>query len=116
MFGGAEILIVVVILALLFGYKYLPALGRSAGKGARELKESVGGMAAEHDVTTESLGRKAGKGMREMRELKDAFSGSATVTAPKPQAATATKSEPESSKAPTPNSDAEASEGSNAPR
>ena len=107
MFGGWEIVVVVVVLALLFGYKYLPALGRSAGKGTRELKESVGGMAAEHDVTTESLGRKAGAGMREIREFKDTFKASATADppppangaakpAPQPAAAEAEADDPES--------------------
>ena len=39
--GGAEIVIVVLWLFLLFGAKKFPAIGRSLGLGMRELKESI---------------------------------------------------------------------------
>ncbi len=76
-FGALEIVIVAVIAFVFFGYKYLPAIGRWAGTGAREVKDSVGEMVGDK-VDPESIGRSAGKGVREARELKDAFKGSAT--------------------------------------
>lgn len=42
--GPLEIAIVVVILLLIFGPKKLPELGRSAGAGIRELKDSLTGV------------------------------------------------------------------------
>ncbi len=39
--GGAEIVIVVLLLFLLFGAKKFPEIGRSLGLGMRELKESI---------------------------------------------------------------------------
>ena len=44
MFGGLgvkEILLLLLLAALLFGTKKLPSIGRSAGKGMRELKNSA---------------------------------------------------------------------------
>jgi sec-independent protein translocase protein TatA len=40
--GWAELLIVAVVVLVVFGPKKLPEIGRSLGRGARELKESVG--------------------------------------------------------------------------
>jgi sec-independent protein translocase protein TatA len=43
-FGGigvTEILLLLLLAALLFGTKKLPSIGRSAGKGMRELKDSA---------------------------------------------------------------------------
>lgn len=81
MIGPLEIVIVVVILLLIFGYRKLPELGRSAGKGARsagksakELTDSVGERVGDK-VDPASIGRSAGKGLREARELRDSFTG-----------------------------------------
>ena len=41
MVGSTEILIVLVIIAVLFGAKRLPELGRSLGEGIREFKKST---------------------------------------------------------------------------
>ena len=41
MIGPLEIAIIVVLLLLIFGWRYLPSIGRKAGTGARELKEGV---------------------------------------------------------------------------
>jgi TatA/E family protein of Tat protein translocase len=76
MIGLPEIVIVVVILLILFGgYKRLPALGRSAGKGARvggEKAKELAGMAQKktEGIDTKSIASKAGKGVREAKELK----------------------------------------------
>lgn len=77
MFGFWQILILVVILFVIFGYKKLPALGRSAGEGVNKLKGSVDEMVGDHKVDPSTLGKSAGKGVREFREFKDAFSGPA---------------------------------------
>ena len=94
--GLPEILIVVVILLLIFGYKKLPQLGRSAGEGtrkgidkARELSTTVGDK-VDGKVDPSSIGRSAGKGIREAREFRDALTGKET---PKPAGPTATAAE-----------------------
>ena len=81
-FSGWEILIVVVIVAIFFGYRYLPRLGRSAGEGARQLKEGAQEQAGkakayvdEHKPDPGEIGRTAGKHVREYRELKDEVMG-----------------------------------------
>ena len=45
--GVPEMLILGVVLLLVFGPKRLPEIGRSLGRGLREFKESVSGIAAE---------------------------------------------------------------------
>ncbi len=82
MFGGWEILVLVVIVAIFFGYRYLPRLGRSAGEGARQLKEGAEKQAAaakayvdERKPDAGEVGRTAGKHVREYRELKDEVMG-----------------------------------------
>ena len=85
-----------VIILLVFGYKRLPQLGRSAGSGlrtgvdkAKELGASVGDK-AEGKVDPQSIGREAGKGLREAREFRDALTGKQTAKpAPAPAAAPA---------------------------
>jgi Sec-independent protein translocase protein TatA len=86
MIGPLEIVIIVVILLVIFGYKFadrLPGIGRRAGTGAREVtdtvKDAVGDKA---DPTT--LGKKAGEGLREAREFRDALTGK-TVAEPAPR-------------------------------
>ena len=77
MIGPLEIAILVVILLIIFGgYKRLPALGRSAGKGARvggeKAKELAGVVSEKADsIDTQSIARSAGKGIREAKELKE---------------------------------------------
>jgi sec-independent protein translocase protein TatA len=87
MIGLPEIIVLAVILLLVFGYKRLPQLGRSAGSGlrtgvdkAKELGSKVGDK-AEGKVDPQSLGRQAGEGLREAREFRDALTGKST---PKP--------------------------------
>ena len=46
-FGGAELLILVAILLLLFGAKRIPQLARSLGIGARELRSELKNAASE---------------------------------------------------------------------
>jgi TatA/E family protein of Tat protein translocase len=82
MFGGWEILVLVLIVAVFFGYRYLPQLGRSAGEGARQLKEGAEEQAVkakayvdEHKPDPGEIGRTAGKHVREYRELKDEVMG-----------------------------------------
>ncbi len=41
--GPLEIIVVVVIALLVFGPKRIPEVGRSIGRGARELKTSLAG-------------------------------------------------------------------------
>jgi len=74
MIGPLEIAIVVVLLLIIFGYRYLPGLGRKAGTGARELKDSVQEMVGDK-ADPSTLGKSAGKGLREVREFRDALTG-----------------------------------------
>jgi sec-independent protein translocase protein TatA len=48
--GPLEIAIVLVIALIIFGPKKLPELGRSAGRGIREFKNSVTGDDGKDDV------------------------------------------------------------------
>lgn len=41
--GGAELLILLVIILLLFGAKRIPEIGRSLGSGIREFRKSTSG-------------------------------------------------------------------------
>jgi sec-independent protein translocase protein TatA len=41
--GGAEIVIAVLLIFLLFGVKRFPEMGRSLGRGMREFKDAIGG-------------------------------------------------------------------------
>lgn len=78
MIGPLEIAIVVVLLLLIFGYRYLPGLGRKAGTGARDLKDSVQEMVGDK-ADPATLGKSAGKGLREAREFRDALTGKGEV-------------------------------------
>lgn len=51
--GGAELLILLVIILLLFGAKRIPEIGRSLGSGIREFRKSTSG-----DYKEEDKGRK----------------------------------------------------------
>lgn len=83
MIGLPEILILLVIVLVVVGYKRLPQFGRSSGKGlrsagesARELSTTVGDKFDEKvaaAVDPAEIGRTAGRGVREARELKAAL-------------------------------------------
>jgi sec-independent protein translocase protein TatA len=79
--GLPEIIVLLVIVLLVVGYKRLPQLGRSAGEGlrsgvdhARGLSSKVGDKVDEK-VDPSAIGRSAGRSMREVREVRDAFTG-----------------------------------------
>jgi Sec-independent protein translocase protein TatA len=77
MIGPLEIVIIVVILIVIFGWRFadhLPGLGRRAGEGARDLKDSVDEMVGDK-ASPKNLGQQAGKGLREAREFRDALTG-----------------------------------------
>jgi TatA/E family protein of Tat protein translocase len=93
--GPLEIAIVVVLVLLVFGYRYLPSLGRKAGTGARELKEGVEEVVGDK-ANPKNLARSAGKGVREAREFRDALTGKETPSAAEP----AEKPEPTEKPAP----------------
>ena len=82
MIGPLEIAIIVVILLVIFGYRYLPGLGRKAGEGARDVKDTVQEMVGDK-ADPKNIGRSAGKGLREAREFRDALTGK-TVAEPEP--------------------------------
>jgi sec-independent protein translocase protein TatA len=121
--GLPEILIVLVLILLFFGYKKLPQLGRSAGEGvktgigkAKELSTTVGDK-VDGKVDPQDIGRQAGKGLREAREFRDALTGKETskpappakaVAAPAPAAPaeSAAAAEPGAEAAPEPKPDA----------
>ena len=83
MIGPLEIVILLAIALVVFGgffYKRLPALGRSAGKGARvggeKAKELAGVVGEKADgIDTQGIARSAGKGIREAKELKETITG-----------------------------------------
>lgn len=100
MIGPLEIVILLVIILLVTGlYRKLPALGRSAGTGARvggekarefadrtapkakELaskataKGSEVGAKVSDRIDPAEIGRKAGEGMREVRDVRAEFKG-----------------------------------------
>jgi TatA/E family protein of Tat protein translocase len=83
--GLLEIAIVVVVLLIFFGYKKLPALGRSAGEGVKQVKSSAQEIVGDR-VDPATLGKSAGKGVRELREFKDAVTGSGAGNEPRPPA------------------------------
>lgn len=100
MIGPLEIVILLAILVVVFGgffYKKLPALGRSAGKGARvggeKAKELAGVVGEKADsIDTQGIARSAGKGIREAKELKETITGPLEPK-PKPAASGATDQE-----------------------
>jgi sec-independent protein translocase protein TatA len=52
--GPLEIAVVLIIALIVFGPKRLPELGRSAGKGMREFKNSIAGDNDDDDAELES--------------------------------------------------------------
>ena len=53
--GPMEIVLVLVIALLVLGPKRLPEAGRSIGKGMREFKDSLSGIAKEEDPQQQDL-------------------------------------------------------------
>ena len=70
-----------VLVAIFVGYRYLPALGRSAGSGLRSATGKARGLSSrvgdkvDGKVDPSSIGRSAGRGLREVREVRDAVTG-----------------------------------------
>jgi len=54
--GGMEWIIIIVAVLLLFGAKKIPELARGLGRGIREFKDGVKGVA--QDVNNEKTGKK----------------------------------------------------------
>ena len=78
--GPLELAIIAVILLVIFGARFLPQLGRSAGKGVRigtEKGKELASVAQEKakDVDTKAIARQAGDHVREARDLRDAVKG-----------------------------------------
>ena len=90
--GPLEIVILVVIVLIIFGgYKRLPALGRSAGEGARvggqKAKELAGIARDKADgIDTKKIANSAGRGVREAKELKQVITD--PIPEKKPEAET----------------------------
>jgi hypothetical protein len=79
--GLPEILLLAVILFVVFGYRYLPRIGRSAGEGLRsgidktkDLSSTVG-QKVDEKVDPQAIGRSTGRSLREVRDVRDAFTG-----------------------------------------
>jgi len=53
--GPMEIVLVLVIALLVLGPKRLPEAGRSIGKGMREFKDSIAGIAKDEDQPQQDL-------------------------------------------------------------
>jgi sec-independent protein translocase protein TatA len=51
--GGLELLILLAVILLFFGAKRLPQLGRSLGRGIRELREGLAGAGNDKDEVQE---------------------------------------------------------------
>ena len=82
--GVFEILIIVLIVLILFGgYKWLPGLGRSAGTGARKGGEKAKELAGQirtkaEGVDTAKIGESVGRGLRDVRDVRDSVKGVGT--------------------------------------
>ncbi|MEJ7797668.1 MAG: twin-arginine translocase TatA/TatE family subunit [Solirubrobacteraceae bacterium] len=57
--GPMELIVVLVIALVVLGPKKLPEVGKSLGKGMREFKESISGMAGNDDDRDEAKRIKA---------------------------------------------------------
>lgn len=54
MFGGQEIVIVVIVIALIFGASRLPLLGRNFGQGIKEFRKGVKEIREDDDAKSSS--------------------------------------------------------------
>src|SRR5688572_22438163 len=89
MIGPLEIAIIVAILLVIFGAKFLPALGRNAGKALRLGREKGGEVATKVQTKAEGydpaqIARTAGGHGRDARELRDEIKGTGTQPEPTP--------------------------------
>jgi sec-independent protein translocase protein TatA len=71
--GGAEIVILVLLIFLLFGAKRFPEMGRSLGRGMREFKDAIGGGNGDErsepiDISTTASGPPTPRSSTEPRE------------------------------------------------
>jgi sec-independent protein translocase protein TatA len=57
--GPTELIVVLVIVLIVFGPKRLPEVGRSLGRGARELKQGLRGPEAPGASESDATGPKA---------------------------------------------------------
>ena len=92
MIGPLEIVIIIAILLVIFGAKFLPALGRNAGKGVRIGREKGSEIATKVTEKAEGydpkqIARTAGEHVRDARDLRDEFRGEGSA-ASKPAAST----------------------------
>jgi sec-independent protein translocase protein TatA len=91
MIGPLEIAIIVAILLVIFGAKFLPALGRNAGKAVRIGKEKGEEVATKVTEKAEGydpkqIARTAGEHVRDARDLRDEFRGEGSAaTKPEPE-------------------------------
>jgi sec-independent protein translocase protein TatA len=72
--GVQEILLLALLAILLFGTKKLPEIGRSAGKGMREFKDSVTSFKKPIDEVTEAIALDDVKDIASLRSPKTALS------------------------------------------
>ena len=80
MIGPLEIVIIIAILLVIFGARFLPALGRNAGKGVRIGREKGSEIATKVTEKAEGydpkqIARTAGEHVRDARDLRDEFRG-----------------------------------------
>jgi sec-independent protein translocase protein TatA len=57
--GPMELIVVLIIALVVLGPKKLPEVGKSLGKGMREFKDSLSGMAADEDEEPKQVKAKA---------------------------------------------------------
>ena len=58
--GGAEIIILALVIIFLFGAKKIPEFGRSLGTGMREFKESISGPDEREEEAPERIDVRVG--------------------------------------------------------
>ena len=59
MFGGNEVIIVLVVVLLLFGSAQVPKLARNLGKAQKEFKDSLADAKAEEAAEEQADGKKS---------------------------------------------------------
>ncbi len=105
MIGPLEVVVVLLLALLFFGYKWLPQIGRSSGKAVRTGTDKAKDLASKasdkaDSVDTKQIARQAGEHMRDVRELKEAVTGTGSSKSESGKAAPAksapAKSEPAS--------------------
>ncbi len=107
MIGPLEIAILVLILLVVFGAKFLPKLARSAGRGVRIGKtkgEEIASVASEkaQAIDTKAIARTAGEHVRDAREVRDLVKGEDASAAKATDEAAAAKTTDRTDDAPDP--------------